>query len=410
MGPRLEILSNLAAGLGLILYGVVLMSRAGRPRLHDRLGSFTIALGVGLLFRGIHWLSRESWAAHVSLGAFGLFPLPLGLFFESLLRRHLHLVAKLVLLGGTVFFVGTCWTSLAVETRWWPLALIAYHSASVAYFGALTVRAYLASGTGPRRSLYGATLVVTIISVLFMGTDWAWLVGLSIPRLGAIPALAVLYFGGSQLDTAREWRLRMSLFRLGLFVGASAALAVLISLVEGRLSVASVLITGGVLLFALLAFEPFRHSLSHRKAQYAQSLFDRLAHVRARSLEELLATLRTWPEIEKALFLPAGELNLDSPREVVGFLEGNGSVASAHELDRSLAVVLPNEQLFVLEQVRFVMTSWQVSELGLVSPRGDLLGITFSVNLERTTCRRALELIVLLARLTSALGQERSAP
>jgi hypothetical protein len=398
---RLEILSHIAAGLGLVAWGLLLVTRASRPRMYGRLGFFVLALGAGIAARAIYWSTGERLLAHVMLAAFGLFPLPLGLFFESLLQRHLHLVAKIALLTATLLFVGTAWTELAVDRPWWSLALIAYHSLAVAYFGGLTIAEWRRRPPGPRKSMYGATVVVCAVAVALMATDWTSLLGFHNPRLGAIPALAVLYFGGASLDAADEWRLRVSVQRLVAYVAAAALLAGLVWLALRPADGDAVLIIGGVLLFALVAFEPFRHVLARRRRERRTVLLDRLSHIPARSLEQVIATLQRWPEIEKTIHLRPDELQLASVPRVVEWMEGQGSVATLAEVDRALALSSSRDKLFVLEQVRHVMKSWGVEYLGLLGRDGALLGVSFTVGLDPTTYRRAFELIILISRLVS---------
>lgn len=400
IATRLEILANVGAGLGCILYGLLLLTRDSRPLLHARLGRFVFVLGVAIFARGVVWGGGSKLLSHLMQGAFGLFPLLLALFFESLLRRHLHLVSKLVLLFATLFFVGTSWTDMAVKAQWWSLALITYHSLTVAYLGALTFVELRKAPQGPRRSMYGATLLVCAIALVLMATDWTHPLDLSTPKLGAIPALAVIYFGGSMLDAADEWQLRTSVLRLILYVLCSLVLAWMISLALGHDRAVPFFLTAGTLLFALISFEPFRLELARHRAQSANLLVDRLSHLNARTMDELIQSLRGWPEVEKVVLLRAQDLPVEKAK-VSSYLQSAGSVATLSEVNRALALTSSNERLFVLDQVRHVMRTWNVQYLGLVSQSGDFLGVTFHVGLDPATYRRAFELIVFVARLLS---------
>jgi hypothetical protein len=369
--------------------------------MYERLGLFVLTLGVGMAARAIYWSGGELLLARVMLAALGLFPLPLGLFFEALLQRPLRLTAKLWLLAGTLFFVGTAWTEFAVKERGLSLALIGYHLLTVGYLGALALSEWRRLAPGPRKSMCGASLVVCVVAVALMATDWTYLLGWDNPRLGAVPSLAVLFFGGSSLDAGDEWRLRASIRRLAAYFAGAALLAALVWLAVRDLEAETVVVIGGVLFFALVAFEPFRPVLARRRAETGTLLLDRLSHLPARSLEQLIATLQRWPEIEKTVHLRPEELQLASVPRVVEWIEGQGSVATLAEVDRALVLSASDDKIFVLEQIRHVMRTWGVQYVGLVGGNGALLGVSFTVGLDPTTYRRAFELIILIGRLLS---------
>ena len=402
---RLEILSNVGAGLGCVAYALLLWSRSSSSLLHRRLARFLATLGAALFARGVVWATGSVFLAHLMLAAFGLFPLLLALFFESLLRRRLHLWAKIVLLAGTVGFVGTAWASWSVDAPEWSLALIGYHSLTVAYLGCLTLLSLRRAAEGPRRSLYGATLLVCAVAVVLMATDWTYLVGLHNPKLGAIPALAILFFGGSMLDAGDQWRLRAAVLRLAIYVASALALAGLVSLALREERAVPFFLTAGTLLFASIAFEPFRVELHRRQGQHSNLLSERLSHLNARSLSELLESLRCWPEVERLALLRASDLPFQSPSGVMAYLDSNGSVVAAAELERAIALTSERERLFVLEQMHHVMHAWKVQYLGRVTPEGDLFGITFHAWLDPSFYRRTFELVVFVARLVAKEGK-----
>jgi hypothetical protein len=412
---RLELLSHAGAGAGCLLYGSILLGRDDRTELHRRMGRFLLVLGVGMLGRAAFWGTCITWLGHLMLGAFGLFPLLLARAFETLLHRSLHLVAKLVLLAGSVFFVGTCWTELAIHARWWGLALIGYHSACVAYLGVLAIHAYLqhrrsARALGPRRSLYGAAALVCAVAVALMATDWLYLLGLDLPRLGAVPTMFILYFGGALFHSSGDWRLRASVRRLGVILAASAVLAALIGLAVGGDSLASVLITMGVLVAATMICEPLRKHAVEVRSGRIDLLMERISHLPAATPDELLAALQRWPELERVCYLPAATLGLDSPRAMVHYFELNGSVLSRGEIEHHITMSTSSAQLFVLEQIHYLMESHGVDYLGLAGPDGDLLGIRLGMGPEPELYRRILAIIVNMLRQHRLAGAAAPAP
>jgi hypothetical protein len=399
---RLEILAHAGAGIGCLLYGGILVGRDDRLELHRRMGLFLIVLGVGMLGRAVFWATGAPWLGHLMLGAFGLFPLLLALAFETLLHRSLHLIAKLLLLIGTAFFVGTCWTHVALESRWWSVALIGHHSALVAYLGALAAHAGLRHrrsprAASPRCSLYGATVLVCAVAVALMFTDWAHLFGLDLPRLGAVPTLLVLFLGGALLHSSGDWRLRSSVKRLGVVLAAGALLAMLIGTALAGRTLENTLITMGVLTAATMICEPVRKHFLEVRSGRLDLLMDRIVRLPASSPDALVAALATWPELEKVCYLPADELALDSLDAIVRRFERDGVVLSRADLAQRMAME-SNEQLFVLEQIQHVMDSHGVDYLGLASHRGDLIGVKLGVGPEPDLYRRVLAIIVNMLR------------
>lgn len=405
---RLEILSHAGAGLGCLVYGAILVGRDDRLELHRRMGLFLIVLGAGMLGRAVFWATCTPWLGHAMLGAFGLFPLLLALAFEALLHRSLQLIAKLALLAGTGFFVGTCWTDVALLSGWWSMALIGYHSAIVAYLGALAALAGLRyrrslRAAGPRRSLYGATVLVCAVAVALMFTDWAHVFGLDLPRLGAVPALLVLFLGGALLHSSGDWRLRSSLERLGMILVAGALLGVLVGTALAGCTLENTLITMGVLAAAAMICEPVRKHVTEVRSGRLDLLMDRIVRLPVSSPGALVAALAAWPELERVCYLPAGELALDSPDAVVRRFERDGTVLSRADLTQRMAVE-SSAQLFVLEQIQHVMDSHRVDYLGLASHRGDLIGVRLGVGPEPDLYRRVLAIVVNMLRQHGPAG------
>ena len=400
---RLEILSNLGAGIGCLAYSALLLARSDRTLLHARVGLFLAVLGSAMTTRALAWATGSSGLTHLMLVGFGLFPLPLALYFETLLRRPLHLPAKLALLLATAFFIIGGWTTWAVARPGFVVALVAYHTLVVGYLGALAALAYRRLARGPLRSLVGASLVVCALSLPLMVTDWLELAAVHLPRLGALPTLLLLFLAGASIHTAGESRLRSSFRRLvaTLLFGALLAAGIVVAL-AGRLSARDGWVVAAVLVAAAMVFEPFRHHLAVSRLQRTDLLLRRLSRLPADRLDHLVAEIGSWPELERVQHLRADQLVLESPARVASYVDDAGALVSRAQVRQGLALASAPEQLFVLDQLRFLMDNHDVDHLALLHRRGDFLGVRFAMGSEPDEYRSALGIIATMGRLCAA--------
>jgi hypothetical protein len=398
---RVEILAHLAAGAGCLAFGAILLARADRTRLHARVGQLVVVLGFAMACRALSWATGHAALVPLFQVGFALFPLPLALTFETLLERPLHLPAKIVLLAGTVGFgvLALCGRGGAAG---FDAALVAYHTAIVGYLGALALLRRGQLPRGPQRSLVGAALIVCALSLPLMATDWLPQAAFRLPRLGAVPALLLLFFGGAAVHTVGEWRLRASVYRLGATFGFATLLAGAIVLALGRAALADALVIATVLAAAALAFEPLRHYLSVSRLQRTDVLLCRLGELPVGDLDALVAGLRRWPELDGLQRVRPDPDLIDDPARLAAKLVELGAMVARGELRRRLArpaTLAPGEQR-LFEELAFLMDSHEVDHLALLDARGEFLGVRFAMGTEPALYRPALAIIAALARTT----------
>jgi hypothetical protein len=399
---RLEILAGLGAGLGSLAHAALLATRADRTRVHGRVAAFVGLLGAGMALRALHWATGEAAFAHLMLLAFALFPLPLALYFETLLARPLDLPAKLLVLAGTLGFATASFTHAATASPDLGLALVSYHTVVVAYLGVLAAAGYRRAAHGPRRSLIGASLAVCALAVPLMATDWLVPGGVRIPRLGALPVLLALFFGGASLHTAGEWSLRARARRLGATVVLALLLAGVLELVRGADgSLVQLALTAAVLAGGALAFEPLRHYLAVSRPQRPDLLLTRLSDLRAHRLDELVAAVAGWPELERVQHLRRDVLGLDTPALAACVLAEAGGVITRAEVRQRLARTTSGAERLALEQLDFVMDGHRADHLALLDRRGDFLAVSFAPGCEPAHYRPTLAIIAALGRLST---------
>jgi hypothetical protein len=397
---RVEILAHLAAGAGCLAFGATLLARHDRTRLHARVGQLVVVLGFAIACRALHWATGNAALVPAMQLGFALFPLPLALTFETLLARPLHLPAKIVLLAGTIGFGVAGLTAAPGASGGLGDALVAYHTLVVGYLGALALVRRGELEPGPQRSLVGAALIVCALSLPLMATDWLTSAAFRVPRLGAVPALLLLFFGGAAVHTAGESRLRASLYRLGATLGFTTLLAGAIVLALGRAAIADALVVATVLVAAALAFEPLRHYLSVSRLQRTDVLLRRLGELPAGDLDALVDGLRRWPELEGLCRVHPDPDLIDDPARLAAKLAGLGAMVARGELKERLArapAPAPVEQR-LLEELAFLMDSHEVDHLALLDARGEFLGVRFAMGAEPELYRPALAIIAALAR------------
>jgi hypothetical protein len=395
---RFELTAHGLAGVGCLVYGAVLLRRRERASLHVRLGVFLLVLGVAMTARAGVWLGGPGALGRVMQATFGLFPLPLALFFEALTKRSLHLPAKLVLLLGTAVLVPA---GLLVDApRWLGLALVSYHSLAVAYLGLIAAAAYRAAAPGPERSLHGATVLVCAASVAFMATDWLAPLGVTGPRLGWVPTVMLLYYGSASMHAVGSFELARHTGRLALAaLNALAIGAVVDGVRAGRWFQPEALLVAGVLLLTFLIVEPLRNVLARSRAQRIDLLIDRLSNLPVDSRAAALAAIAVWPEVERVQLVAIAGLDLASPPDVTAYLEGNGGVVTRASLREHATQALDRPTLFVIDQLRFVLDTLEADHVALVGV-DHLVAARFAMGVEPQVYRQVLGVLAAVLRHT----------
>jgi hypothetical protein len=191
-----DVLVTWVGAATLIRYRLALGRRRERSALERRTGFLVSAMALLLLLRGFAWINGDQplLGAAMLLPA-TLLPLAMTLFVEGLLRRHVARWIKW--LAVTVTTVATL-TALALRalsgTDPRPnYVLLASLLIMMTVLGIVLARRDRASLSRSENGLVRACLVVTLISLPLVATDFRFDIGWPTPRLGTIGALLFCY-------------------------------------------------------------------------------------------------------------------------------------------------------------------------------------------------------------------------
>lgn len=191
-----DVLVTWVGAATLLRYRIALGRRRERSALERRTGFLISCIALLLLLRGFSWLRPEvRWLGIVMLLPATLLPLAMTLFTEGLLRRHVPrwtkwlAVALTLTAAVTTIVFGMVHTSDARVTYLLLGALLTMMSV----LGVLLARRERGSLSRSENGLVRACLLVTLISLPLVATDFRFDIGWPMSRLGTLGALLFCY-------------------------------------------------------------------------------------------------------------------------------------------------------------------------------------------------------------------------
>lgn len=178
--------------VGCALYLRFLLGGAGW-RGQQALALLAALLTLLLFLRGVAWWQHGPWLSRTVLAVATLLPLAITLFCERILRRHHPLWLKLLaaaVTGG--FFVFNLVAGLVGRSAW-QVAFITGFAVVVLANGILLLQLRKARLGGNEMRLARALVVVALLSIPLLISDFRTLIGHPPVRLGAIGALLFVY-------------------------------------------------------------------------------------------------------------------------------------------------------------------------------------------------------------------------
>lgn len=401
MYTRMEALAHMGAGVGAILYSVLLLRLYGQLAIHGPFGRLLFVLGLAVGGKGLVWYlgPGPAFFTHLYLLCFGLFPLMAALFFEALLQRPLHLAAKLALIAGTATFTVTSLIpAYHAEGHWSGVALTLYMIAAVVYLDALTLHAWWQQRPGPMRSLYGAMLIVALVAPLFMFSDIADVFGLGIPHMASVPMLLLVYYGGYALHLVGQWRMRLATLRL---LGAAALIALCVgaSALVTPMTPAQWASTCAMLLIGFVIIEPLRLVAIQQRVDRADLLFVRMSALPTGSLDAFIEALGRWPELRVVKLIRVDDAPAEERLRMARYFDVQGAVADRVVVRRQRLLTNSHQALLAVEQLEHLMHAHEVDYLARIGPAPLLLGVSFDLGVDPATYKRLLAILALIGDL-----------
>lgn len=200
---RTDLLVNAVGAVGALAYLGALLGKRVRSTLENRSLLLVALVSTMLVLRGYLWLVQ----GHPTLGTLRiipatLLPLAMTLFVEGVLRRHLPLAMKLLVLAITAALLALNLLGLVVDHPVFgpafPIALISV-LALLAGFVAFRDRAGLSAA---ENRFCGSLLLIATINVPLALTDFRTVTGFPPNRMGALGVLALCHLladGGERL-------------------------------------------------------------------------------------------------------------------------------------------------------------------------------------------------------------------
>jgi hypothetical protein len=191
-----DVLVTWVGAATLLRYRVALGRRRERSALERRTGFLISCMALLLLVRGFSWLNPDvRWLGIAMLLPATLLPLAMTLFTEGLLRRHVPRWTKWLAVGltavaaTTTIVLGAAHTSDARVTY----VLLAALLTMMGVLGVLLARRDKGSLSRSENGLVRACLLVTLISLPLVATDFRFDIGWPMSRLGTLGALLFCY-------------------------------------------------------------------------------------------------------------------------------------------------------------------------------------------------------------------------
>jgi hypothetical protein len=279
------------------------------------------------------------------------------------------------------------------------MALVGYLGGTTLYFALRILAAWVRAEPGPARSLLASVFLCAVVSPVFIFSDSADLAGLNWPRLGSVPILLLLYFGAYSLHAVARWRVRNAIRDLLIAVAVISGAVGVVAFVhplepDEYAGIATVLVV------CFMLMQPPRLAAVQQRARRTDLLFERIARLPTKSLAGLMHALAQWPELTSLQIIEDTNLTEAEQRRADRYFAAHGSVARRPALVRERLYTQDPENLLAIEQLLYLMNSYQVDYLARIQGNA-FVGASFQVGLEEQVYAGLLTVVVHLARLVA---------
>ena len=191
-GESVDVLVTWIGGVTLLRYRVAIARRRAHSPLERRAAFLVSALAALLLMRGFAWLRPDQrWLGSLMIVPAALLPLAMALFVEGLLRRHLPTPMKWLAVAATAVAVAASLTSLVVgrDSNAASAVLLVALLATMAALLVILARRDRASLSRAENALVRACMLVALLGIPLVATDFRFVLGNPPARLGTLASL-----------------------------------------------------------------------------------------------------------------------------------------------------------------------------------------------------------------------------
>ncbi len=308
-GESVEVLITWVGAATLLRYRIALGRRRERSALERRTGFLVSTLALLLFLRGFSWLRPEvQWLGIAMLLPAAMLPLAMTLFTEGLLRRHVSRWVKWLAVSSTSVTVLATIILRIIDAEdprpnWILLASLLL---MMAVLGATLARRDRASLSRSENGLIRACLIVALLGLPLVATDFRFDLGWPVPRLGTIATLLFCYtlLRRPQEHARVIWWVR-DVGRLLLRAGIVSLMLLVALRTAPRELMAPLLALATALVLAVAIAERLAHATA---SSTEVALLRWLARPPARSVQGFVRELHHLPLTADALVVEEGDL------------------------------------------------------------------------------------------------------
>ena len=321
----LDILMTWIGAAGCARYLYFLQRRGDRQSLAS-IRFLVAVMATELFVRGFAWWLDNVWLYRLAIAAAALLPLSITLFVERLLRRHSPFWLKLLALTTTVGFL-TCDVMGLIEQAQVHLVFMTALGIVLAANGLLLLRLRDAELTANEQRLARTLVIVALLSVPLIISDYRLLPQLVPLRLDAIAALIFVYVmvSAAAHDLA-PWMLARRL--VGWLFGAAVLAAVFALVAAGTHDIEAPLVVGVPVAYAWVLLSAIFAQCNAVSAGANANEFERwLKSAPLDSLTAFVESLSRYAQTQDYLALGAADLARYDLNELFATAEGSEPVS-----------------------------------------------------------------------------------
>lgn len=322
-GVLAEALVSWASLCGIFLTLRVYWAQTTHSRL-ERCARFLLeCLGALLLIRGFYWVTGLGWLGVASYLVAAVLPLAIVLYVEALLRRHLPLAVKVLVLVGTLGFAIVALVGRLHADPFWLRVYAGYvFVLMVAVIGTLALRDRGELTPVENRSVDAIAVGVALI-VPFVMTDLATDLGLSMVRMGSVGIL--MFVHATVVASEPRGTARTVLANLLTVIVLSTLLGAIEAYVIGDLRWATVARSGAFFGCILLLVMIYVRVHAHGQMARGPGLVRTLSNADTRTTETFLEALERLPIVAGYRLVRQSELGAYDHWGFPGLFPPNGT-------------------------------------------------------------------------------------